>query len=238
MSLQTGLTIFALSNMLKYLPTNVLHVAGRYAALRRLEFSRRTAILSLVSEPMLMIGLASILALSVGYPMLRSFVSSNSLLLTFAVGAALVVGVATALFALRREIVGSFVRSIQWRKTARAAGCVLPCYFVFFVWNGVLLTGLLGGPVDTHTLAGVIGVSASAWTVGLITPGAPAGLGVREAIIMAGLTRLGHAGDAFIAAMAFRFATTIGDCLAALAAGAAVASAGRMGPAGKPGKKT
>lgn len=228
LSLGTGLTVFALSNMLKYLPTNVLHVAGRYTALRRLEFGRQTAILSLIAEPVLMVVLATILVLSIGYPAIRASHPSNLFLVLLALAVMLAAAVAGTAFALRRDALKAFVRSIPWQSAARAAGYALPCHFIFFLWSGALLAALLNRPIDGLTLASVIGVSASAWTVGLVTPGLPAGLGVREAIIVAGLTRIGYAGDAFIAAMAFRLATTVGDCLAALAAGLALAASRRI----------
>jgi hypothetical protein len=59
----------------------------------------------------------------------------------------------------------------------------------------------------------VSGALALAWLAGFATPGAPAGVGVREAILILALT--GSLGDeaSTLVALAFRLVTTGGDVL-------------------------
>ena len=61
-------------------------------------------------------------------------------------------------------------------------------------------------------------ISATAWTLGFLTPGAPAGLGVREAVLVALLTPSAGEPAALTAALAFRAATLGGDLLFYLSA--------------------
>jgi hypothetical protein len=61
-------------------------------------------------------------------------------------------------------------------------------------------------------------VSAAAWLAGFVTPGAPGGLGVREAILVMALEGTLGKGGALAAAALFRAATTLGDVALYLAA--------------------
>ena len=65
----------------------------------------------------------------------------------------------------------------------------------------------------------VLGVYAAAWLLGFLMPGSPAGLGVRELVLLLGLTPLFGAQAATAAAALLRLVTTLGDGLAFLAAG-------------------
>lgn len=76
---------------------------------------------------------------------------------------------------------------------------------------GLLSLGLLrSAPVDFALLTAAFAI---AWAAGFVTPGAPAGIGVREALmlVMLGPT-LGNA-DAALLILALRVVTTLGDVL-------------------------
>ena len=76
-------------------------------------------------------------------------------------------------------------------------------------WMAVHLLG-----ADQLSMPNVIAIWAVAWTLDYITPGASAGLGVREAVIIAAMVGLSVpiAGAALVA-ISFRVATTIGDLI-------------------------
>lgn len=57
----------------------------------------------------------------------------------------------------------------------------------------------------------IIAVFALAWVVGFVTPGAPGGLGVREALMVLMLAPLYTAASASVLVIALRIATTLGD---------------------------
>jgi uncharacterized membrane protein YbhN (UPF0104 family) len=52
-----------------------------------------------------------------------------------------------------------------------------------------------------------------AWIAGVLTPGLPAGLGVREAILVQGLSPLLGATEALGSALLFRLLTTLADAI-------------------------
>ena len=75
----------------------------------------------------------------------------------------------------------------------------------------VLALGLFpDAPIDYALLTAAF---ALAWVVGFVTPGAPAGLGVREALLLAMLSHGMGASNASLLIVALRIATTLGDML-------------------------
>lgn len=60
----------------------------------------------------------------------------------------------------------------------------------------------------------VVGIYAAAWLLGFLMPGAPAGLGVRELVLLLGLSPLLGEQAALTAAAALRLVTTVGDGVA------------------------
>ena len=75
----------------------------------------------------------------------------------------------------------------------------------------VLALGLLPGiPVDFALLTAAFTI---AWAVGFVTPGAPAGIGVREALLLLMLGPSLGAANASLLILALRIATTLGDML-------------------------
>ena len=58
---------------------------------------------------------------------------------------------------------------------------------------------------------GPVGMAALAWMAGFVTPGAPAGLGVREAVLLALLERLLTPQQALLVVVLWRVVTTLGD---------------------------
>jgi hypothetical protein len=75
-------------------------------------------------------------------------------------------------------------------------------------WQAVYVFGVDEGDVLTITL-----LFASAWTAGYLLPGAPGGLGVREAVSIALLTPVLGSGAAIGLSITMRLVTTLGDGL-------------------------
>lgn len=65
--------------------------------------------------------------------------------------------------------------------------------------------------LSTDVVGIIIVTSAAAWIAGFITPGAPAGVGIREAILVLSLTQLFDASLAVIVTFMYRLITVVGD---------------------------
>ena len=94
--------------------------------------------------------------------------------------------------------------------------CAFGCYFLFLVCSGMIFVGLLvliNGdiqvtPIQSITLCAAFIV---ALLVGLVTPGAPAGVGVREVILIILLADLIPESDLLLAILLSRIVTVGGD---------------------------
>ncbi|GLS13853.1 lysylphosphatidylglycerol synthase domain-containing protein [Hydrogenophaga electricum] len=99
--------------------------------------------------------------------------------------------------------------------TAVAVACgFILCFFVFGVMlklQARYLFGVSEGDVLTLTL-----MFTSAWIAGYLLPGAPGGLGVREALVVALLGSVVGTGTAIGLSVTMRLATVLGDGLAFL----------------------
>ncbi|WP_141701988.1 hypothetical protein [Methyloceanibacter stevinii] len=212
LGLRDGLIIFGRSQILKYLPSNVLHLAGRYTMARAAGASHASLIFSTGAEAAILIMAASTVAVVFALPLFLSYVvgafgtSYGPIAILVALGVLLL----GSLWWLRRE--GMLTHRLG--AMTFAAYCL---YLCFFVVNGLLLWLLLAA-VDSgarHDPFSVLGVAAAAWIGGFVVPGAPAGLGIREVILTSGLDMAGYGTSALAAALGYRIATFGGDIILA-----------------------
>ena len=93
-------------------------------------------------------------------------------------------------------------------------------YVVFFLVSGALFLGILQivDPGSTVGLATVFGAYVVAWLAGMATPGAPAGLGVREVFLYGILHTSISQADLLLAIAMSRLVTAGGDLVFYLAA--------------------
>ena len=102
----------------------------------------------------------------------------------------------------------------------------VPLLHLGFFLSGGLALALLLPDAGLAVLGPALLGFGTAWTLGFLTPGAPAGLGVREAVLVALLTPSAGEPAALTAALAFRAATLGGDLLFYLSARLPVFSTG------------
>lgn len=199
----------------KYLPGNVGQYLGRAALARRHGIPLHRTALTFVFETTCLIVSAAACALLAGAEAPWKLV----LLGAGAVAAPyLLIHVLERWFpdALRRRL---GVERLPHPPVATLGGC-LALYAVSFACWGlsfeVLARGLFGAGSDL-SWARVVPAFALSWVAGFLTPGAPAGLGVREALLVGGTAPLYGPGTALSAALALRLVTVLGDGLAFLA---------------------
>lgn len=106
--------------------------------------------------------------------------------------------------------------------SGRTLAVALSWWFGVWICNGVsiwLLTMRLGAPVGKSLLV-AIGGYAFAWSVGFIVVFVPAGVGLRDVLLVTTLSPLVGVGGATAVALLSRALTTAGDMLTAASAGA------------------
>lgn len=207
-SWDTAWVIYGRSQLAKYLPGNVLHLAGRHLLGRRTGITHGVLAGSAVAEGLLLLGAALLVGISISPNLLDRIQAGHwqmEWLWLAAAGAVAVV--AAVLFTLKRL---SF--HIAPASLIRATGL----YCLFFLAAGsiaAMLASHVGATNGPASFAHVIGAFALAWAAGFAVPGAPGGIGVREATLVVLLTGLAPQADLVWFAVALRLVTLGGDLL-------------------------
>jgi len=211
--MREALVIFGRSQILKYMPSNLLHYVGRYAMARTAGASHSSLLLASGAEIALQIVAASAVVMVLALPLFLRLVVES-------------IGQSVAALVLLGALFGLAVGATVWLRykgllTARLAyfcGSAILLYGCSFLLIGGILLALLsalGGTVDQPGL--IVGVNTSAWLAGFLVPGAPAGIGIREVLLIGGLKLAGNTESiALVAAVGFRLITFGGDILVAL----------------------
>lgn len=219
----TGLPVHLVSQVGKYFPGNVGHFVGRLGLLKLKKYSVANGGISIVLEILWMIGAAA--ALSVYALATGALVSIGNmhgftdwLPVAVLLLALIVPNVMILVFnhlppGFRGKL--GFEGKIRRPPEATVLGCYA-LYFLNFLLNGLILL------VGVHWLFGesggdvllVVSLYTVTWLLGFILPGAPGGIGVREALFV--LLFGGMYGQGVAAAMAvvLRVLSVIGDLVA------------------------
>lgn len=228
-STRSGVAVYARTQIAKYLPGNVFHLVGRHLSGRALGLDHAPMVCAAWMESVTLVAAAAVLSLS-GLATWNSITTDGLMPLALvAAGLAIIAPFAmAALLPLLGRLTGRPMPSVGI--PALVAGVAIPLllYVVFFAAAGSVLWlqqfGL--GGVDPGQLPAIISIAAGAWILGFLTPGAAAGIGVREALLIAGLSDGLGIENAALIAIAFRGATLLGDVLFFLA-GLALATSGQ-----------
>lgn len=221
------LAIFATTQAGKYLPGNVGHHVGRVGLSLAQGIPLAILVASMAYEVCLLLLADLVTALGAGAfsaPGLRALLrlgNGNSGVVVAVAVAAL--GLAamplalrllpklTALLVRRRGGTEAVPAALPLRTMTEVVALYVLAMLLMGAGLSVLALGLFpGAPVDYALLTAAF---ALAWVVGFVTPGAPAGLGVREALLLAMLAHGMGASNASLLIVALRIATTLGDML-------------------------
>ena len=208
------LRTYAVTQLARYLPGNVFQYAGRQAAGAAAGIPHGVLIRSAVLE-LALISLAAACFAPLIAPSLLPAIPA---------------GWAIVLFALAVSGFGA-VLILRAPRDIRRAATAYACHVVA---SGLVFLGvfrLAGGDVPGWSDAlTIVAAFAVAWLAGLLTPGAPAGLGVREAVLVVVLAGLAPAPIVLTAALLGRVVTVLGDLIFFLAGMAIPATANDAGP--------
>lgn len=190
LTLRQAIRIYGTSQIGKYIPGNLFHFAGR----QMMGQAAGTPAGVMAKSSVLEIALISALA--------GSFIG---LALPQLLGTPMWWGVVASIIIIVIELVVLGVIGSR----LLAAGLF---HLIYLVIAGLVFSALfehLGGSAETL----VVGAYVVSWLAGLLTPGAPAGIGVRELVLY---TLLAHSADPSIIALAVllgRVASVLGDTL-------------------------
>jgi uncharacterized membrane protein YbhN (UPF0104 family) len=214
------LSIYAKTEIAKYIPSNVMHFAGRHALARKKGYSHTV----LVFSNLLDLGFVLLMALSIVFlglilkiiPLPEAVLKWLSLKRLLFIGGAGAI-VSAALFFLKRKTILSKIRPFLNLSSLYRFILIFFLFLpVFLICGGILFgifTLLLGNDFSLYSyLYAFMGFSL-AWAAGFVIPGAPGGLGIRETMLILLFSPLYGNTQALIAALILRIITIAGDAL-------------------------
>lgn len=189
---------YGISQLAKYVPGNIFHFAGRQA----MGMAAGVPGWSLAKSTVWELGIQAFAGLLFGFLVLPLVIPS--LPLPLGVGA----------FVLALTVVAVVLGTYIGPAAARAFGL----YAGFIAITGMLFVGLIGAISPSAVTSGanwiiLCGAFVLAWLAGLVTPGAPAGLGVRELVLVFLLKGLVSESELLLAVVLGRVVTVVGDLL-------------------------
>jgi uncharacterized membrane protein YbhN (UPF0104 family) len=206
--------IYGKTQIAKYIPGNIFHFAGRHVLAAKEGASHKQLVMAATCEIVMMLvttGLISLTTIVFLWQRIPHYPHPIALVL-----AALSVGFVVLIIGLRRFGFRQVIQGVQWRKLM-AAQLSYFCFFAISVSLFLFLFFQEGIAVTNWVL--IAGGYALAWAIGFVVPGAPGGLGVREAMLVTFLSGVLEEKSVLITAILFRFVTTLGDVLFFLIAG-------------------
>lgn len=207
--------IYGRAQLAKYIPGNVFSFVGRQVLGRRAGFSHWGLAAASILEIVGQISAAGIIGL-IGYQSSWTLPVGYRVSILLLAPAGVVASVFLAVVMLRK--LNRSERPAFLKRTvtdfARLA-LIFGLYIPFFVIGGTVLWLLVGAVADGHGAEWtyVLSISAAAWLLGFVVPGAPGGIGVRDAFLIVGLTPVVGGFAASAATIAFRIVTVLGDIL-------------------------
>lgn len=232
-----ALGILAMTQFGKYLPGNVAQHIGRVALVHRQGVALPVALVSIAYEMLLtLVACAHLGALTFLWAPPAALANWQithwrlPLIVVITIGAAAALAVAprtaTWLANRRSEATTDIPRlHLDIPTVAGCYGIYVANFFLVGIglWLvAVALTKSTGAPPGFLFLTGAF---AGSWILGFMAPGAPAGLGIREALLSAWLSGSMPASQIVLLVVALRIATSLGDLLNFLAGSVLLRSA-------------
>lgn len=200
---------FLSSQLGKYLPGNVGHFAARHVLSRRHGASHQALVAATLLESLLLVVAAGVLAILVVQPMISGSLQpmlEAVWLVPLLAALALVSGLALA----RKR--GWLDSGLGLPRLAVELGAALCLALVFFLASSGCFV-IMSNSLDAGDWMSLVPWVAAAWLLGFLIPGAPGGLGIREFVLVLGLTPLIGEAQAALDALMFRLVTVGGDAL-------------------------
>ena len=195
------------AQLAKYLPGNVFHLATRHVHARRAGLEHINLASAALAESLLLVVVAVILsqmAPGARLPASLQLLAAWRWPLLVCVAVGLIVG-----FRFLRARSSPLSTTLSFRPWLLGLCAAVLCYLLFFVLTAIAFANLIG-PVDLAPAA-LLSLLAISWLGGFLVVGAPGGVGVREALLIALLGPLLGDAQSLVAALAFRVVTVLAD---------------------------
>ena len=208
------LHIMAKTQFAKYIPGNVFHYAGRHVLGARAGVPHMDLVTTVLLETVWYAFTAILLGSGCLIFYSYSLLLKNTNFFVLAAIFLLVPFFIYAFFSLEKIKKVSNLSKISLPDFVRLSFSTISLYLIALFLYSILFWSL-SQQIARQELPFLLlaGVFCLSWLIGFITPGAPAGIGVREAVMVASLANVMEKPTVLSLAIAFRLATTVGETL-------------------------
>jgi len=220
-SLKLAVPIYCGSNLYKYLPGNFMHFVGRNRlAVEVKELNHAHVALATIIDNIFLCLSALIIAAACTYNYLIEYIKMARIppYAFAAAGAAVAILCVSAVIFRRhlRKLIHkslSILTKFNYKAMIRLLGVTaLRLLALAATYLAVLV--LLGQPLSLNLIIKIIGIFVLSWVIGFLVPGAPGGLGVREAILIMFLGNTLNQEILTVSAIVHRVVCILGDLAA------------------------
>ena len=201
--------IYGRTQISKYIPGNIFHFVGRYLLGKKAGIPNTVLLTSTFNENVGLFVVASVITI-ISYT-LHGVIEIGEVSLyriLFFSGSSLILGYLGYYYFIRNR---PTLSAVSTKANLFSAGICYTAFFAIFATVGVVISIMIAPESIQGNGYYIFMVFISAWVIGYMTPGAPAGVGVREAVVILLLSPLTGEGECLIIAFLFRFITIAGD---------------------------
>lgn len=197
-----AIATYAMTHVARYVPGNVFHYAGRQAVGMAAGLPARALARASLLE-LVMVSASGVVLGLYALPLVTPLVH----------------GAAWSLVVSCVVVTVPLIATRFWGASLARALALYLGYLMASAATFIVLVRVHGGMElgSVNDLAAVGGAYVAAWLIGMITPGAPAGLGVREAVVLFFLRTSMDAPTLLFAVLATRIIAVCADALACIA---------------------
>jgi uncharacterized membrane protein YbhN (UPF0104 family) len=218
--------IYLITNIAKYLPGNIWHFYGRISALTGKGYSLYVAGLSVVLEPLLMACAGLLITIiSANFGLINN--DKNGLFLAgqFSLLVAVLVGIHPQIInPILQKLTRSKLKKLNDHPQELSKLTSYPLVpllgelgFLLIRGTGFIFALMALIPIKISSIPILFSVFSFAWLLGLVIPGAPGGMGVFEATVIAGLDTTQFPPAIVLGALGlFRIINILAEAIAAL----------------------
>lgn len=192
--------IYSKTQVAKYLPGNILHLAGRNILVASDTIGHRSLLKITFLETLLMASAALIIASCGIAPHLANIYGQSA----FIINGVFICAVIILIYPVFWAIPGHFIERVK------QVGLSLGFMLIFFCLYGgifLIISCLIGLQISMVSFSS----APLSWVVGFVTPGAPGGMGIREFSLFFLLRDISVEAQLLIAMAFFRIVTLLGD---------------------------
>jgi len=212
-------SVHLMSQIGKYLPGNVAHHVGRVVLGNSIGIAPSVGMKSLALDIIVLLFAALLCSLpALSFLMLLISdrgVSAGTYWIAAGITAVVLIGIVFVFLKFPSRLGGTMemLRSIGRPSNVPRLSAALIMYCLCFILGAAALNRLCEAfSLETVSFSlTTLGIYAAAWTAGFLVPGAPAGLGVRDAGLLLGLSQVWPGETALAGVAALRLITTVSD---------------------------